>query len=1006
MSDANPDENPKSKRRKLLLLTALLSVPLVTLSAVGVSAAIRGNGDRASATSAAEGYEDDTPRIRAESLTNERGSDAAGTDVSQPAPDQPEAAPTPPTEGVTPVLPVSPDLVRPSAPVSDGQSPASDAGAPPSGGPAIVDNAVQPEQPAEAPRPGSPTPAPVPTEPAQPDETQPEPGPTTPAQPNEPTPVPTAAPTPSAEPEENAPGAGTPDPNEGAEPDDGFGGETEQSAARLPDAVQHMGYLVTMRVTGSFESEGAAWSLSEGALPTGLTIDPLSGAVSGVTVGEVGDYTFQITVENSELAVTGWFTINVVASTVGEPSPEPSPAPGTQPGEEPTPSPGDEPTPAPSPEPTGAPEPTPAPTSAPTPAPTSQPTPAPEPSEDPTPAPEPTTDPTPAPEPTAQPTPEPDVTGAPAPSPSDPPTSQPSPEPSDEPTPAPSAEPTPSPEETPGAGNGEDDGSTIEPGDGGTKTDVVALDGPKQVRVIVGEEVSATYTADSSLELPVRYRAENLPSWLTFVDGSLTGVAPQEPSLRTVSLIAETSGGSITVDVLVFVDNPVDVVTLAPSVVLVREFGEPIEVDSTATSKLGLEITYSAEGLPDWLAFDRARLVGTAPAAAGEYTITIRATTQYGSDERIVYLRVVAPRDSVSIDTANAFTTVTAGDPVDISITATSKLGLPVSIDAIGLPAWLRLEGNQLLGAAPNSPGSVQFVITAATTYGSARETFSVRVLEPQDTVSFDRGSQAETFVAMSSLKFELATPATSRLGLDVTYTLEGAPAWLGLEGGSVVGVAPDVATGLQWFTVTARTQYGVANKRIGVSVQQPVDVVTFDRGNAAERFAVPTGALFELDVPATSQLDLEVAYSLSGAVPSWISLDGSRLVGTAPASAMKEVTFYVAASTRYGLVRKTIFLSAKEPVDVVSFERGDSAERFAVPTGGQFELDVPATSELGLDVTYSLTGSVPSWISLDGTKVVGTAPASAQREVTFYVAAATKYGVKRKTIFLSVKAQ
>jgi len=103
-----------------------------------------------------------------------------------------------------------------------------------------------------------------------------------------------------------------------------------------------------------------------GTLPSGLTLNAATGAVTG-TPTAAGTTTVTVRYGNAQLYDTATLTFNIVAAGTALPTPTPTPAPGVSP--TPTPPPGATPTPTPTPTPGATPSPTPSPTPGATPAP-------------------------------------------------------------------------------------------------------------------------------------------------------------------------------------------------------------------------------------------------------------------------------------------------------------------------------------------------------------------------------------------------------------------------------------------------------------------------------------------------------------------------------------------------------------------------------------------------------------------------------------------------------------
>jgi len=282
----------------------------------------------------------------------------------------------------------------------------------------------------------------------------------------------------------------------------------------------------------------------------------------------------------------------------------------------------------------------------PTPGPDPEPTPAPVPDPTPTPTPEPTDEPTPEPTPepsqTPGPVPSPEPTETPAPQ----PTPEPSPEPTGSPTPQPSPDPTPDPTETP------------EPSPSPTPTP------------------EPTETPSPTPE-PTR-------------DPSPT--AEPTPGPTDPPVIDPGGGGAET-----------DVLTFSPPASISVTIGEQIDLQAEATSSLGLEIAYSASGLPSWMSFSGGRLSGSAPTATGSFNITLTATNEKNSVSRQVSV-AVHPHE---IDYGTPSLTLDPGVPGELQLQAENGASNAHFVFSImsSAPGTAAVNGSTLTASFPE-PGS------------------------------------------------------------------------------------------------------------------------------------------------------------------------------------------------------------------------------------------------------------------------------------------------------------
>jgi hypothetical protein len=523
VSAINPDED-KKKRRKILLLIPLIGLPLIAGGTIATIAAADMSSNAASSTdsAAAKKLDAGVPKLEAGALGDQ------------------------PTQLLNPLPPINGGPGIPDGTDSDGGtgapggggigspgngggvgSPATDAGSGDSGaskpgGNGGGSDAAGPGsgggQGSVPNPPTSSTPAPSPSSTPGAGSTS-TPMPTsTPGGGNTPTPV--VTPTPGGDP--------TPDPSPT------FGGGKTDDAQELPRAIQEYGYTALLHVTGKFDLAGAQWSIPQGVLPAGLTIDANTGTIGGLTTEKEGRYTFQVKVTSQSASLTGWFFIDVVPATgdggqtpPGGSTPGGDTGSGGAPSEQPGGTPGD-----------GTGTTPPGGSGGDSGADPSQPGGG-------------TGDGGSGTQPGGTPGGSDGTGGTPGTGDGG----------SDGSTPTPTQTPTDNPgtgaPTDPGAGGGTnpDDPGQIDPGNGGSQSDVLTFDAPETLSVTVGSQIDQDLTASSSLGLAITYDSTGLPGWLTFVDGRLAGTAPTAEGSFTVTLTAVDAKHTMTRQVTVSV-NP------------------------------------------------------------------------------------------------------------------------------------------------------------------------------------------------------------------------------------------------------------------------------------------------------------------------------------------------------------------------------------------------------------------------------------------------------------------
>ena len=241
----------------------------------------------------------------------------------------------------------------------------------------------------------------------------------------------------------------------------------------------------------------------------------------------------------------------------------------------------------------------------------------------------------------------------------------------------------------------------------------------------VGTNFSYSITT-STIPAPTSYGATGLPAGLSINTG--TGVISGTPttsnsSPSTVTLSATNSGGSGYATLMLTINPsgaPVITSTLTASTIVGSSFNYTITANNSAVS-------FSASGLPSALILNSStgQISGTAPTAAGPYSVILSATNMEGTGSAVMLLTVNPPAPVITSSTSASGTfgtTLTA----PYTITASSS---PTSFGATNLPPGLIV--NAYTGAITGTPtmsGTWMTVISASNAggAGTANLTFTI----------------------------------------------------------------------------------------------------------------------------------------------------------------------------------------------------------------------------------------------------------------------------------------
>ncbi len=215
---------------------------------------------------------------------------------------------------------------------------------------------------------------------------------------------------------------------------------------------------------------------------------------------------------------------------------------------------------------------------------------------------------------------------------------------------------------------------------------------------------------------------------------------------------------------------------------------DPLTATATRNNAFSYAITanngptsYSATGLPTGLSVSATTGVisGTPTAAAGNYSITIRATGASGTVSAILTLTVQNPAGGVpSITSSTAAQTATAG-VVFPSYTITGS-DSPTSYGASGLPTGLIVDTNTgVISGTATQTGTFTVTITATNGSGSGSSQFNLTVAAP--TLSFSN----KAFTLQTADTTAAPTPTTGFVPTSYTLQSGTVPAGLTLDAGT-----------------------------------------------------------------------------------------------------------------------------------------------------------------------------------------------------------------------------
>ncbi len=264
----------------------------------------------------------------------------------------------------------------------------------------------------------------------------------------------------------------------------------------------------------------------------------------------------------------------------------------------------------------------------------------------------------------------------------------------------------------------------INPAEVTTSTDLGEFKAGEKISI----QIKATGTA------PLTWMAENLPDGLNMSSAGLVYGAAMTTGTYSFTVAVSNAGGEVSRTFTLTIIPAV----IPPSITTAQDLGtygydEGIErtIDATGTEP----ITWSASGLPSWLALDSetGSLSGITPSKRADASFTVTAANSAGKDSRKFTLTVrgnPAPAIPPTIST-DALLKGTVGTAYNFTLYAGGTT--PITWTAEGLPDGFTLNPSGKISGSPQKRGTFEVKITAANSAGSDSKMFTLEIEQNTD---------------------------------------------------------------------------------------------------------------------------------------------------------------------------------------------------------------------------------------------------------------------------------
>lgn len=389
----------------------------------------------------------------------------------------------------------------------------------------------------------------------------------------------------------------------------------------------------------------------------------------------------------------------------------------------------------------------------------------------------------------------------------------------------------------------------------------------------------------------------------------------------------------------------------------------------TLTSTDEGAVTYSIVGTPPAGVSLSGAVLTFAGQTVGSYSLTVRATDQQGL---FTNQSIAVTVDGRPVFYNGTSLSVAAGDFVPLVIEAKDPEGNAVALTGITIPAGLVFtpisqpqttsNGTVYTGNITGvlAAGTHPVVIRAIAANGSGTTDFTLTI------VASASGNHAPTFTSGDSIVAQQGQTVQHTLvandvdGNSLTYSMTSAYPWI-TRSGTAITVAPTTAvpTGAYQIVATASDGMLTATQTITVFVNEAGQVNTPPDIISPTTVSLVSGQTVSQQVQVND--DGEVTFSLRGAVPAGVAIDGDGML-TVSISAAGTYQITVRATDAYGLYDDqvvTITVAAPGAVPAVTpKERTIVVNRDGSVTYQPFFQDPSATLDYRVDLTKWLAGT------------------------------------------------
>ncbi len=371
----------------------------------------------------------------------------------------------------------------------------------------------------------------------------------------------------------------------------------------------------------------------------------------------------------------------------------------------------------------------------------------------------------------------------------------------------------------------------------------------------------------------------------------------------------------------------------------------------TLTASGTTPISFSATPLPAGLSLTGSSISGT-PLAAGTTTVTVGAINATGSAAPQTLTITVAPGSAATAPTITSPLSATGLVGTSFSYTITTTGSTPVAVGAAPLPGGLSLFGSSIIGT-PTTPGTFQVTLSASNLVGIATPELLTLTINPALPPVITSPLTADGAIN-TAFSYQIVATGTPPIILGVGSAL---PAGLTFDGSSTISGTP-TAGGTTNVQLQATSPFGSDTPTLVINIGSPPTITS----SLSQQATV--GQAYSYSITASGATPITFTTS---ALPNGLVFDGAHTISGTPTVA-GPFTITLGASNSFGTgTPATLTLTIGNAPSFTSTQVVYALQ------SSNFSYTISAAGNA--PITYSVTGTLPSGLTFDGTQTISGVP-------------------------------